>query len=134
MKNKTSLRGARSYSCALVEARSVQLIKISTAYENHARYIIAVTTLHDLWQTSRATKLSWCNKGFRSFQLSKRKLCVENFLSHNLVQKNISPDRTKITHYSPERTRRLDITWGTQFLFFIIFLWNHIKQSKVVMN
>ena len=76
-----------THSCALVEARSVQLIKTSTVYENHACYIIAATTLHDLWQTSRATKLGWCNKGFRSFQLSKRKLCVENFLCHNLVQK-----------------------------------------------
>ena len=27
----------------------------------------------------------------------------------NLVQKNC-PDRTKFTHYSPERTGRLDIT------------------------
>ena len=30
-------------------------------------------------------------KGFHSFQLSKRNLCIENFLSYNLVQKNISP-------------------------------------------
>ena len=26
------------------------------------------------------------------------------------------PDRTKFTHYSPERTGRLSITWGTQLL------------------
>ena len=47
--------------------------------------------MHDLSQASRVANGVGAAEGFHSFQLSKRNLFIENFLSQNLVQKINSP-------------------------------------------